>query len=73
MAVGALVSLLVWVVVVGLILWVVYWGVSQVPLPEPIATVVRVVLILVVCLVAINLLLQLLPGGFSPIRFPGRL
>ncbi len=72
MDVSALVYLLIWVAVVGLILYVVWWGISQVPMPEPIATVVRVIFVLVVCIIAISLLLQLLPGGPSPFRLPGR-
>lgn len=70
MEVGALISLLVWLVVIGAILFIVWWGISQVPMPEPISTVVRVVFVLIVCLIAISLLLQILPVG--PIRLLGR-
>lgn len=70
MEIGALISLLIWVVVIGAILYVVWWGISQIPMAEPLATVVRVVFVLIVCLIAINLLLQILPA--PPIRLFGR-
>jgi hypothetical protein len=70
MDIGSLISLLVYVVIIGAILFVVWWGVSQIPMAEPIATVVKVVFVLIVCLLAISLLLQLLPGGGSFRLFP---
>jgi len=73
MAISGLIYLIVWLAVIGLILWVVWWGITQIPMPEPISTVVRVIFVLIVCIVAITFLLQILPGGPDPIRLPGRL
>ncbi len=70
MEVGALIALLVWICVIGLILWIVWWGISQVPMAEPIATVVRAMFVVIVCLIAISLLLQILPA--PPIHLFGR-
>jgi len=70
MDVAGLITLLVYIVVIGAILWIVWWGISQVPMAEPIATVVKVVFVLIVCLLAISMLLQLLPGGGSFKLFP---
>ena len=69
MDVSALVSLLIWLVIIGAVLSVVWWAISQIPMAEPIATVVRVVFVLIVALIAISLLLQILPG--APIRLFG--
>ncbi len=63
MEIGGLVGLLVWLAIIGLILFIVWWGISQIPLPEPISTVVRVIFVLVCCIIAIDMLLQFLPGG----------
>lgn len=70
MEIGALISLLIWAVVVGLILYIIWWAITQVPMPAPLNTVVRVIFVLVVCLIAISLLLQLLPA--PPVRLFGK-
>ncbi len=70
MSIEGLVTLLIYLVIIGLILYVVWWGISQVPMIEPIATVVKTGFVLIVCLVAIAFLIQLLPG--TPIRLFGR-
>lgn len=70
MEIGALISLLIWIAVIGAILYVVHWGISQIPMVEPIATVVRVVFVLIVCLTAVSLLLQILPA--PPLHLFGR-
>jgi heme A synthase len=57
---GALIHLLILLIVVGLILWIVWWAISQIPMPEPIATVVRVIFVLVVVLILLSFLLPLL-------------
>lgn len=70
MEITGLIYLLIWLAVIGAILAIVWWGISQIPMVEPIATVVRVVFVLIVCLIAISLLLQILPA--PPIRLFGR-
>ena len=49
-----LISLLVLLVIVGLV----YWAITQIPLPQP----VRIVAVVLVVLIAIILLLNYLPG-----------
>jgi len=56
----SLINLLIWLIIVGLILYVVYWAVSQIPLPPPFPVVIKVVLALIVLV----LLLSVLVGGF---------
>jgi len=57
----SLINLLIWVIILGLVFYVVYWALSQMPLPAPFAVVARVVLALIVVVV----LLSLLFGGIQ--------
>jgi len=63
----ALISALIWLVVVALIYFVVTWGLAQFKLPEPFNTVIRVIVVLVVVFVVINVLLTL--AGHPLIRW----
>lgn len=49
-------GLLVTLVIVGLIFAVLYWGLAQLPLPEPFPLVIRVLLALAVVIFLISLL-----------------
>lgn len=66
----ALIYLIIELAVVGLLFWLVTWALGQLPIPEPIKTVIRVLIVVVVCIVCIYLLLGFLPGGSL---FPRRL
>lgn len=55
-----LISVIILLVIVGLIWWAVNAIIVVLPLPEPIKTVVNVVLILVLCLIVIYTLLPLI-------------
>lgn len=59
-------SLLVSLVVVGLIVWLVLWGLGEIGLPEPFNKVARVVVIVFGVLYLIHLLVPLI-GGKSPL------
>ena len=56
---GGLLSLLVYVVIIGLIFWLVWWFVDYVALPDPFNKVVKVILGLVALIFLINVLLSL--------------
>lgn len=58
----ALVSLLVALLIVGVILW----GLSQIPMDPAIARVIRVVVIVVVAIWLIYFLVGLLPASYYP-------
>ena len=61
MTTGAgLLHLLVYLVVVGLILWVCWWFISYIGLPEPFNKVARVLLALIALVIVVNLLLGLI-------------
>lgn len=54
-----LVSFLIYLIVVGLIFWLLWWLLSYCAIPEPFNKIARVVLAVVAVLVCINLLLGL--------------
>lgn len=55
----ALVNALIWLVVAGLICWLLVWFVGYVGLPEPFAKIAKVIIALFALLVCINALLAL--------------
>jgi len=59
----ALIPLLITLLIVGVIFAVIWWGISQVPLPAPFAMVVRVVFVVIVVIV----LISMLTGGLGGI------
>jgi len=60
LTVGVLVKTLLILIIVGLILYVVWWAITQIPLPPPFQVVVRVIFVLVCVLILIAYLLPLL-------------
>lgn len=51
-----LISILIYLVVWGLVLWVLWWGIGRIGLPEPFAKIATVVLVLLTVIVLLNLL-----------------
>lgn len=66
--VGTLISLVIYLIIIGLIFYVLWWALSQMPLPEPFGTVARVLLVLVAVLIVVYLLLGLVPSGGLHLR-----
>jgi len=62
---GALISLVVYLIIAGLIYWAVTSIIAVIPLPEPIRTVINVVMIVILVLIVIYALLGLL-GAVTP-------
>lgn len=54
-----LVEAVVWLIVIGIVFWVLWWGLGKIGLPEPFNKVATVVLILAAVLVVCNILLGL--------------
>ncbi len=65
--VESLIGLFVYLLVAGLLYWAATTILALVPLPEPIRTVLNVVLVVIICLIVIYALLGLLPGGYRPL------
>lgn len=56
---SSFVNAIIHLIIIGLIVWVLFWALGQIGLPEPFNKVVRVVLILLACVFVINFLLSL--------------
>lgn len=54
-----LLHLLVWLIIIGLVFYLLYWAVSQIPLPAPWAVVIRVILALIAVVILLQVLLPL--------------
>lgn len=67
--IGSLINLIVYLLVLGILLAVVYWVLDAIPIPEPINRIVKIILVVLVALVVILLLLQML-GGVSGVHMP---
>lgn len=55
----ALVNVVVWLIIAGVIWGVVEWAVKKIGVPEPFNWIIRVVIVLAVALICINALLTL--------------
>lgn len=62
-----LIQALIWIVVAGLVFWILNWAIAKIGLPEPFAKIAMVLLVLIVVIVAINALLLI--AGHPFIRF----
>lgn len=54
-----LIAVVVWLIVAGLIWWILTWALDAIGIPEPFNKVARVILILIVAVICINALLTL--------------
>lgn len=65
--IAGLVNLIVWLLVVGILIALVYWVVDAIPIPQPINRIVKLVVVVLAALVLILLLLQLvgIDGGLN--------
>lgn len=59
--ISALISLVIWLIVVGVIYWAVTTILALLPIPEPIKSVINVVMIVILVLIVVYALLSLIP------------
>lgn len=64
LSVSGLLPLLIQLVIIGLILWLVWWFLGYVSLPEPLNKVAQVLVALIVLIYLVNALLSLTGNGF---------
>lgn len=70
MALTGLLSFVIYLLILGVILWLVIWVLDQIPgIPEPVIRMVRIVVIVVAVLIVVQMLLNLI-GGPSLIQLP---
>lgn len=65
--VTSLVALLIYLLVIGVVIWLALYIISVIPLPEPFGRVARVVIVVIGCLILIMLLLGMVDGVRMPI------
>jgi hypothetical protein len=57
---ATLLEALIWLVIGGVIFWIVSWGIAYIGVPEPFNKVIRVILVIVVVVFCVNALLLLI-------------
>ncbi len=67
--ISALISLIVWLLVVGILYWIVIYVLDAVPIPDPPNRIIKIVLAVVLALVVLLAVLDLL-GVHSGVNFP---
>jgi len=66
LSLSGLLSLVIYLVIVGLIFWCILWFVGYVGVPEPFAKVIKVIVALVCLIIVVNILLGI--GGHPLFR-----
>lgn len=61
--VAALINLIIYLLVLGILIWLVMYVVDAIPLPDPLNRIIKVAVTVLACLVVILLLLSLLGVG----------
>lgn len=64
MTISAIITLLLWLIVAGVVFWLLNWLIDYVGLPDPFRKVAKVILAVVAVLVVLNALLGLLGTPF---------
>lgn len=59
-----MIELLVWVAVLAIVIILIWWILTQLPLPDPARKIISIVLVVVVAIIAIGLLLNF--AGMGP-------
>lgn len=67
MSIGALFSLVIILLVVGLLLWLAFYVLSQFAPPDPVGRIIKVVVVVIAVLVIITLLLQFAGVDTGPV------
>jgi len=60
--IGTLIHLIIYIIILGVIWWLLDYLISALPVPEPFAKVARILLVVVAVLIIVMLLLNLVGG-----------
>jgi len=67
--IGALINLIIYLLVLGILIWLVMYVIDAIPIPDPAGRMIKLAVMVVAVIVIILLLLQLIgmggSGGFS--------
>ncbi|MDE2105412.1 MAG: hypothetical protein KGL39_49755 [Patescibacteria group bacterium] len=66
--IDTLIAVIVYLIIAGLLWWAVTTILAVMPIAEPIKTVIRVLMVVVLCLIVIYALLPLVPHGRPLLR-----
>lgn len=61
----ALITLIVWLLIVGIVYWLALYVIQAVPIPDPPARFIRIALTVILVLVILNLILNMVGMGVS--------
>jgi hypothetical protein len=61
--IAGLINLIVYLLIAGILIAILYWVLDVVPIPDPINRIIKIVVVVLVALVVVLLLLQLVGGG----------
>lgn len=67
--IGALISLIVYLLIIGLLYWLIDYIIKTIPIPDPPARIIRIALMILLVLVIIVLILNLF-GGVAGVNIP---
>lgn len=67
--ISALISLIIWLLVVGILYWLLIYVLDAIPIPDPANRIIKIVAAVVLALVILLALLDLL-GVHSGVQFP---
>lgn len=56
---SALLGLVIWLLCIGIIIWLVFWILGQFPMPEPIGKIIKIVIVVIAVILVINILMTL--------------
>ena len=68
--IAALINLIVYLLILGILIGIVMWVVDAIPLPEPINRMVKIAVVVLAAIVVIMLLLSLIGVGGTSVTFP---
>ena len=68
--IGGLINFIIWMLVVGILYLLLIWVIDSVPIPDPANRIIKLVAVVVICLVAILLLLNIIGMGPSGLDMP---
>ncbi len=65
--IGALINLIVWLLVLGILYWLAIYVINAIPIPDPPARIVKIALTVLICIVAVLVILNVfgLGGGLD--------
>ena len=71
MSIAGLIQILLVLLVLGLIVWLAFWVLGQFAVPEPLAKVIRIVVVVIAVLIVIALLMNVAGIGYGTRILPG--